>query len=175
LLVHVLVQSGDDWAGAYSNCTGIEGKLLGQVRNLSFDYVNTSAVPVQWGGGAPRYSVGISTDGDSSPEFYAFLEAFYCEEVLSSNPRWSRGDWTGRVLAGCTLQAASEWFTSDGTKSAWTLFAEAHPTWKVTDAFFIVDWTGTSIVDRLAFYNKMYVQSGTGSAAIKNCPSESSC
>jgi hypothetical protein len=38
-----------------------------------------------------------------------------------------------------------------------------------------VDEDGTAFVDRLAFYNKMYVQNGTGSAAIKNCPSELSC
>ncbi len=61
LLVHVLHQDGAfpyDYAGAYGECTGIIGKTLGQVRNLSFDFMNASrpvSHPVHIGAGAPRY------------------------------------------------------------------------------------------------------------------------
>jgi hypothetical protein len=175
LLVHVLLQSGDDWAGAFSNCTGIEGKPLNQVRNLSFDFVNPASEPVQWGGGSPRYSVGIDTSGDMTPEFYAFLEAFYCEDPLSGNPRWSTADFTGRTEAGCTIWAENAPYSSDGIVSAWGALTAAYPGAKVTDAFFVVDWTGTSIVDRLSFHSKSYLRPGTNSAAIKNCPNEASC
>lgn len=175
LLVHVLNQNGDDFAGAFSNCSGIENRTLGQVRNLSYDFMNDSVEPVHVAGGSPRYSVGISKDGDNTTEFFAFLAAFHCGAVLPENTTWSRADFTGRTLAGCSLQAEAETFTSDGSKSAWTLFAEAHPTWKVTVAFLVVDENGTTFVDRLAFHNRMYVQAGSGSAAIKACPSEASC
>jgi hypothetical protein len=175
LLVHVLSQDGDDFAGAFSNCSGIENRTLGQVRNLSFDFMNTTGQPVHVGAGSPRYSVGIDKDGDGSAEFFAFLAAASCGAVLPEDTTWSRADFTGRVLAGCALFAEAETFTSDGSKSAWTLFAEAHPTWKVTIAFLVVDEAGTTFVDRLAFHNKLYVAAGSGTAAIKNCPSEASC
>jgi len=174
LMIHVLAQDGDDYAGAYSDCTGIEGVAVENVRNLSFDFLNTSSQPVHVGAGAPRYSVGIDSDGDGNTDFYAYLAAFYCEEVLSSDPRWSRADFTGRVTAGCSIWTNVQ-ITSDGVHSAWQNLAAAYPGAKVTGAFLIMDDAGTAFVDRLAFHNKMYVQSGSGSAAIKNCPAESSC
>ena len=175
LMIHVLSQDGDDFAGAFSNCSGIEGQTLPQVRNLSFDFMNETGQPVHIGAGSPRYSVGIDKDGDGTADFFAFLAAFHCGAALPEDTTWSRADFTGRVLAGCSIFAEAEQFTSDGAKSAWTLFAEAHPTWKVTTAFLVVDEAGTTFVDRLAFHNKNYRTSGTGSAAIQNCPSEASC
>jgi len=175
LLVHVLSQDGDDFAGAFSNCSGIEKRTLGQVKNLSFDFMNETGQPVHVGAGSPRYSVGIDTDGDGFADFFAFLAAFHCQAVLPEDTTWSRADFTGRVQAGCSLFAGAETFTSDGAKSAWTLFAEAHPTWKVTIAFLVVDEAGTTFVDRLAFHNRIYIASGSGSSAIKNCSSEASC
>jgi hypothetical protein len=175
LLVHVLNQDGDDFAGAFSNCSGIENRTLGQVRNLSFDFMNETGQPVHIGAGSPRYSVGIDTNSDGSAELFAFLAAFHCQAPLPEDTTWSRADFTGRVLAGCSIFVGAETFTSDGTKSAWTKFAEAHPTWKVTIAFLIVDEVGTALVDRLAFHSKSYNASGSGSSAIKNCTNEASC
>lgn len=174
LMIHLLKQDGDDWAGAYSNCSGIEGKALSAVRNLSFDFLNTSSQPVHIGAGAPRYTVEIDTNGDNVTDVYAYLAAFYCEEVLSSDPRWSRADFTGRVTAGCSIWTNVQ-HSSDGTNSAWAALAAAYPTGRVLQAYLVMDEQGTAFVDRLAFYNKMYIQNGSGSAAIKNCPSESSC
>lgn len=177
LALHVLNQDGNDYAAAYGLCTGIENKLVGAVRNLSFDFMNSSGNPdVHIGGGAPRYSVILDTDGDNVGDTAAFLAAVHCNVALAEDTRWSRSDFTGRTLAGCTIFVGVDVYTSDGVKSAWRLMAEAHPNYKVTQvAFLIVDEPGTSFVDRLAFHNKMFIQSGTGSAAIKNCPSEASC
>ena len=59
--VHVLRQDGNDYAGAYTDCSGIENKLVGAVRNLSFEFLNDSTeTAVHIGAGAPRYSVDIT-------------------------------------------------------------------------------------------------------------------
>jgi len=181
VLVHVLHQDGEfpyDYAGAYGECTGIVGKTLGQVRNLSFDFMNTSrpvSHPVHVGAGAPRYSVDLDTNGDGSYDTSAYLAAYHCEAVLVEDPAWSRADFTGRVAAGCSIFVGAEQFTSDGTSSAWALFAAAHPTWKVLDAYLVMDEDGTAFVDRLAFHNRMFQSSGSGSAAVKACGSEAVC
>ncbi len=84
-----------------------------------------------------------------------------------------------------TLRAAlhpgavsSSWrttFTSDGASSAWALFAAAHPGYKVLDAYLVMDEDGTAFVDRLAFHNRMFQSSGSGTAAVKACGSEAVC
>ncbi len=178
LIVTVLNQDGDDYAGAFANCTGIEKKLLGQVINLSFDFLNTTGnSEVHVGAGAPRISVDVDTDGDGNADAYAYLSAYYCQDVLSEDPRWSRADFTGRVSTGCQMYTSLQGtpFESDGVTSAWAHFAAAYPNAKVVQAYLIMDEPGTAFVDRLAFHNRMYQQAGTGSAAIKTCNSESSC
>jgi hypothetical protein len=42
-------------------------------------------------------------------------------------------------------------------------------------AFVILDEVGTVFIDRVAMQNHMFVRAGTGPAAIKHCPFESSC
>lgn len=180
IMVHSLHQDNVapyDYAGAYSNCSGIEGLSLASVRNLSFDFLNLVGEPyVHIGAGAPRYSVEIDTDNDSSTDVVAYLAAYYCEEILSGDPRWSRADFTGRVTTGCSIYtSAGGPHTSDGVNSAWAALAAAYPTGKVLQAYFVMDEEGTAFVDRLAFHSKMYIQAGSGTGAIKNCPSESSC
>ena len=180
LMVHVLHQDNVfpyDYAGAFGECTGIIGRTLGQVRNLSFEFMNTSrpvSHPVHVTGGSPRYSIDLDTDGDGLYNTSAFLAGAHCEEVMAEDPAWSRADFTGRVTAGCSIFADVQ-YTSDGVKSAWKLFAEAHPTWKVLDAYLVVDEDGTTFVDRLAFHNRMFQSSGSGSAAVKACGSEAAC
>jgi hypothetical protein len=180
LEVHVLNQDGDDWAGAYNTCTGVDGKLVGEVRNLSFDFLNDTGNPdVHIGAGAPRYSVDIDANGDTVYDFSAFMSAFYCQDVLFEDTRWSRADFTGRTAAGCSIFVDNVQYTSDGSKSAWKLYAEANPTHRVLttpgSAYLVMDEAGTAFVDRLAFHNKMFVRSGTGTAAIKTCGTEAAC
>jgi len=190
LAVHVLRQDGDDYAIAYSKCSGAENRLVGQLRNLSFEFLNQTGEPsVHIGNGAPRYSVDIDQFGDGSYNFSAFLSGFHCNEPMAENTQWSRADFTGRLLAGCSIFVNNVQYTSDGVKSAWRLYADANPTDKVIGigpAYLVFDEDGfdpntqdqdgaTAFVDRLAFHNIMYVASGTGSAAVKTCPNESSC
>jgi len=177
LAVHVLRQDGDDYDLAYSKCSGAENKLVGQIRNLSFEFLNTSGEPsIHIGNGAPRYSVDLDIDGDGDYDYSAFLSGFYCNEPMVEDTRWSRADFTGRTAPGCEIQVNSVTYASDGTRSAWKVFADANPSAKVFGigpAYLVMDEEGTAFVDRLAFHNIMYVASGTGS--IKSCPSESSC
>lgn len=178
--VHVLNQDGDDYALAYSKCSGAEHKNVADVRNLSFEFLNTTGNPgVHVGNGAPRYSVDIDVDGNGSYDYSAFLSGAFCNQPLVENLGWSRADFTGRVSAGCELQANGVSYISDGTKSAWRLFAEANPAAKLygdlAPAYLVMDEPGTAFVDRLAFHNIMYQASGTGSSAARACPSEASC
>ena len=180
LAVHVLRQDNDDYAGAYTECSGIENKLVGAVRNLSFEFLNDSTeTAVHIGAGAPRYSVDIDTNGDGSYDLSAFLSAFHCQAVLPENPAWSRADFTGRILPGCSIFVDNVQYTSDGVKSAWRLYADANPTHRVMSgkgpAYLVMDEEGTAFVDRLAFHNKMFVKAGSGSAAVKSCANETSC
>lgn len=175
LMAHVLFQTGDDFAGAFALGTGIEGQAIGNVKNLSFDFMNVTGNPVHIGAGSPRYSVELDTDNDTLTDLVAFLAAFHCPAVLPEDTRWSRADFTGRTQAGCSIFVGAETFTSDGTTSAWGLMSAAHPTWTVVQAYLVVDEEGTVFLDRLAFQNHMFVTSGSGSGAIKHCSSESSC
>jgi hypothetical protein len=161
-----------DYVGALPNSSGLEGKLVGQVKNLSFDFQNgTSGYPVHVGAGAPRYSIEIDDDNDPNTQpVVAFMAAFYCEAQLPEDTTWSRADFTGRTLAGCTIFVGSETFISNGTKSAWRLLAEAHPTWKVEQGYLLFDEEGTAFVDRLAFQNRMY---NSGGSVL--CSSEAAC
>ena len=176
LMVHVLSQDGNDYAGAFGNCTGIEGKLVTAVMNLSFEFMNLTGNPfVHISAGAPRYSVDLDTNNngvfDTGVDVSASLAAFHCEEVRKEDTRWSRAYWTSRNAAGCSLFVGSEQFTSNGTTSAWALMAAAHPTWKVLKAYFIMDEEGTTFVDRLAFQSQQFY----GSGAPKSCSSEAGC
>jgi hypothetical protein len=179
LMVHVLDNSSPDepydYAGAIGPCTGIEKQALPNVRNLSYDFLNTSTHPVHNGAGAPRISVEIDTDGDlKTTEVVAYLAGFYCEDPLAENPAWSRADFTGRVTAGCQFYTSEGGpYASDGAKSAWAVFAEAHPTWKVVQAYLVMDEDGTAFIDRLAFHNRMF--QAPGNAGVKICGSEAAC
>jgi hypothetical protein len=177
IMVHILKQDGIppyDYAGATAPCSGIEGRELPNVRNLSFDFLNTSSQPVHVGAGSPRITVEIDTDADHDADVYAYLSAFYCDLPLAEDPAWSRADFTGRVTAGCTLYTSVGGpYTSDGAKSAWTVFAEANPTWKVVQAYLVVDEDGTTFVDRLAIHNRMFQAPGSG--GVKICGNEASC
>jgi hypothetical protein len=171
LAVHVLLQTGDDYALAQPQSSGINGKIVGQVRNLSFDFENETANPVHTGAGAPRYTVEIDEDGDTVTDSYAFLSAFYCQVPLNEDTAWSRADFTGRKSTGCSFyDSYGTIYSSTGTQSVWTVFATAHPSFVVRDAYLVMDEAGTAFVDRLAFQNRMYTSGGS-----VLCSSEAAC
>ena len=83
-----------DYAGAFAKNTGLAGRTLPRVRNLSFDFLKASAGATV-GGGNPRFSIPIDLDGDGAWDGFAFAAAGDCEASIGAT--WSRADFTGRV------------------------------------------------------------------------------
>ena len=157
------------------------GSSVGVVKNLSFEYLDSPAGYV--GGGAPRFSVDLDTDGNGSYDITAFLAASGCHAQIGTSG-WSRADFTGRTAPGCTItmNSGSETFSSDGTHTAFKNLALAHPTWKLfQEPYFIVDEEtagplatgpgGRVLADRIAIQNKMQQAKGN----VKNCKNEAAC
>ena len=170
LKLAVAEQDGDDYALAWADGTGVRGKAVTAVRNLSFDFLTTTYV----GAGAPRISVDLDIDGDTDYDQSAFLAAFHCQAPYAAS-NWARADFTGRTTAGCSIFVGAEQFTSDGVSSAWALMAAAHPNWTVLDAYVVMDEIGQSFIDRLAFQRHMFTRGGHGTDSIKECMTEAAC
>jgi hypothetical protein len=178
LKLSVPEQTGNDYTGVYAKNTGLGGQLVGNVRNLSFDYLDPSGGGYA-GAGAPRFSVPIDENGNGTPEGYAFMAGSECTQPIPSSD-WDRADFTGRTSAGCDMYYLGLPYSSNGTMSAWAVFAAAHPTFKIGTvsngvAFVIQDELGASFIDRVAFQNRMYQKGGWSNQSIILCPSESSC
>jgi hypothetical protein len=146
------------------------------VRNLSFDFLNTTGGGYV-GAGAPRLSVRIIEAGgeDAGEDDFAFLSAFYCQGA-TTDTNWSRADFTGAVNADgeCGLQYEGVTYSNSATEDAWDVFVAANPGVRVDFAFLVVDETtapGRARVDRIAMHAHMQV----GGGSTKHCPSEGSC
>ena len=142
---------------------------IGDIRNLSFDFLNASGGGYV-GGGAPRISI-VFTDGTA-----AFLQASFCDTVIpSGDGTWSRADFTGQTAVGCSVYSGGTFYSSDGTNSAWATFVAAHPLLKVDYGVVVQDESDTSPmrarIDRIAMQNFMQVSIGR----VVRCPLESSC
>ncbi len=121
-----LVNGSGEYSGAYLSSRNASAKPIGSV-SFSFDYSGDIA------GGAPRFSIPVTTDGDKAEEGYAFLDAINC------------GD-TGTVSTDsptCTVFFGSEVFAN------WAAFVAAHPTYRIPPAgipFVIADQPGTYVL-----------------------------
>ena len=116
-----------EYGGVYLNSKSNSGKAIGSV---SFSFVSSGDV----GGGAPRFSIPINTDGVSnSVPFYAFLDVSGCGAALVSTDS-----------PNCMVNANGETFAN------WASFAAAHPTYRIAPGsipFIIADGTlGTYVV-----------------------------
>lgn len=116
------------FAGAYySNSRNVGGTSLSGV-TFSFQYDcdpndnKTDCV----GGGSPRWSIPIDTDGDSKTNAYAFVDAVGCGS-------------TGVV----STESSSCAVFFDTGYANWAAFATAHPTYEIAHAlpFVITDTT----------------------------------
>ena len=146
------------------------------VRNLSFDFLNTAGGGYV-GAGAPRFSVRIIEQGaeDADTDDFAFLSAFYCQGA-TTDTNWSRADFTGAVNADgeCALQFEGVTYTNTATEDAWDVFVAANPGVRVDYAFLIVEEPtapGRARVDRIAMHAHMQTAGGR----TVHCPSEGSC
>src|SRR5205085_8770508 len=106
-------------AEAFSFGSGIEGKNVADVKNLSFDFLTADAVGH---GGLPRISVILRDTNGTGAVHIAYLgagsEPPYCGEQIGTSD-WSRADFTGRTTAGCTLYDENGVaYTSNGVLSA---------------------------------------------------------
>jgi len=174
LTVNSIDQFNYGYALAFNNNAGInwQGVSVGNVKNLSFDFMNASPGTGYVGAGAPRISVDIDTGGSPAAEASAFLAGSYCNTPYASpNDDWSRADFTGQTAVGCTLFFQNVAYSSDGVNSAWAVFAAANPTYIARSAYVVMDETGTAYLDRLAIQNKMFV----APSKTANCPTEVSC
>jgi hypothetical protein len=113
------VQGADGaYSGVYYQTSSLNGKLIGDVTQLSFNYTGTPTA------GSPRISLPIDVTGDGTTDFYAFIGAFYCN------------DGAGLVDAindsTCTIFVGSESFAN------WDAMVAAHPTWHVGEIPFVI-------------------------------------
>lgn len=125
--------SSGGFAGAYiNNSRNISGTPLSGV-TFSFQYRcdpsndTTSCV----GGGSPRWSIPIDSNGDGKTDGYAFVDASNCGS-------------TGTVGPDCPV------FFNNVRYDNWAAFAAANPTYKIGNSlpFVIVDTTepGTDLI-----------------------------
>lgn len=131
------------YVAAYSaHSTNLTTKVTA-AKNLSFDVWT----PGHTTGGAPRISV-IFKNGD-----VAYLAASACNNPIAvSGGDWGRADFTG-ALSGCQFPvtgATEGTYAADGTRSAFAVYAAAHPTQVISTTFLVEDEAGTYAVDRLA-------------------------
>ena len=129
----VAVGAGD-YSGVYFATSGLSGKPLAQVSDLSFTYTGTPTA------GSPRISLPIDTNGDGTTDFYAFIGAFYCNNgaglVDPMNDTTCTIFYTGGPVAGYPN---------------WAAFVAAHLTWSVSSSvpFVIADDAGIWTVDNV--------------------------
>jgi hypothetical protein len=116
----VPVGSGD-YSGVYYATSSLNGMLLGDVTQLSFNY---TGVPTA---GSPRISLPIDVTGDGTTDFYAFIGASACND--------------GAGLVDPIHDATCTIFYTGGPVSgdpSWAAFVAAHPTWHVGAIPFVI-------------------------------------
>ena len=164
--LRVIVPAGDA-AETYTNRAGSNLNMpVGNVSNLSYD-VRTSDIQ----GGSPRIVV-VMQDGSVAQ----LVSSAPCATPL--NGTWSRSDFTGdSTLGACTITYSDGTsYTSDGTNSAWDLFAAANSTEVVHYDFLLFDITSSSstyFVDRIALGDGYMHDVGNASAV--DCDTETAC
>ena len=116
------------YSGVYFDPSALAGESLGSITTLSFNYVGSV---LQASG--PRFSVPIDTNGDGATDFYAFIDALYCN------------DGAGLVDAihdsSCTI-----YWTGGPSEGAanWAAFVAANPGARIANSipFIVADGPG---------------------------------
>jgi hypothetical protein len=158
---------------AYSRASLNINKLVGNVKNLSFDFLSNEHV-----GGVPRFSL-IFGNGD-----VGYMGADRCTQplVISGNV-WSRADWTGANLSNSALcnfdvtGSTGGVYSSTLTQSAWQVYVAAHPNQVLKQVFMVWDFSVTPpqtyTVDRISM-GTGFMFNNDNTHAIK-CTTEATC
>lgn len=119
--------TGGDAGVFFSNGKSTNGFPLANV-SFSFTYSCHSSADVTSciGGGAPRWSIPISTDGTSTTAAYAFLDAANC---LNGGTTPSGG-----ALTVGTTESTCPVFFGPNEYTNWAAFAAANPTYTMAGA-----------------------------------------
>ena len=148
---------------AYSKRSIDIAKDVQDVTNLSFEFKASSYI----GAGAPRISVEFQ-NGD-----IAYLSASYCNHPMAvTGNTWARADFT-RFHNDCSIWVSGQQYFADGARSAWRVYADAHPDQVVEQAYLVSDETGGYRIDRLSLGAGVMYTSGNGVG--KRCTTEASC
>lgn len=179
--VFVAEQYADYGRGEASNSTsGIKGKPVGVVKNLSFEWQGNGGSTVKF---APRIHV-LFTNGNYAELTWATCSKYIGVDITTGQTWW-RSDFTGyrvRHEDGCSLSVyssagVSEYAATD-TNSAWEVLAAARPSLVVKNAYWVMEGASpgplyTWRIDRLAIQNHMWT--GPGSTGVKHCTTEAAC
>jgi hypothetical protein len=117
-------------------------RSVGSMKNLSFDLATSTAD----NGGAPRITVEF-LNGD-----VAYLASVTCKRVLTVDTRWSRADFTG-AKHDCSFTVTGDTsgtYEADGERSAWQVYADAHPDQRVIATYMVWDVPGVYFTDHIA-------------------------
>jgi hypothetical protein len=130
-----IVNDAGEYGGVYLNSKSQSGKSLAQV---VFEFRNANG---DVGGGSPRFSIPIDTDGNgNSDNGYAFLDVAGCGGVSGDNTLVSTQSAT------CAVNFQSVDYAN------WSTFAAANPTYRIAPGFIpfiIVDTAGNYAVDHI--------------------------
>jgi hypothetical protein len=156
------------YAGFYSKASINQVLGVSAQRNLSFEFSASNPTNA-----TSRISVQFN-NGD-----VAYLDPVTCtHDIAASGGAWKRADFTG-FTSDCSFTVSGETaglYAADGTKSAWGVYAAAHPGQSVIQRYLVVDAStagGVYRFDRISLgVGKMYTTSPT---VAVNCTSESSC
>jgi len=119
---------GGQWGGV-ALTSKTSGKLIGNV-DYSFDRTG------DYGGGAPRFSLPISTNGSPTVAYYAFIDVTSCGGAAT----------VSTASATCVVYAGSE------THANWDAFVAAHPTYTIAAGslpFVVMDVAGNYTVSNI--------------------------
>lgn len=129
-----LVNDAGQYSGVYLNSRSQSGKPLNAV-SFSFDWAGSTA------GGAPRFSIPIDTDHNSTVDGYAFIDAFGCGSTSTST-----SGTVSTESSTCTVYFGSEVFPN------WDAFAAAHPDYRIAPGsipFIIADQAGSYTITNI--------------------------
>jgi hypothetical protein len=123
-----IVNEAGEYGGVYLPSKGASSKLL--LADVQYSFTSTGAV----GGGAPRFSIPIDTDGNGTAEGYAFLDVNNC---------------AGDTFVSTTNLSCITYFGNEVHQN-WSAFAAAHPTYRIapgSSPFIIADVEGSYAVE----------------------------